>query len=105
MEKTVQMSDFISHALSLLWVKLCYGILLRNVGEQGFKAVHKTVHLITGIYRQRLLNFFSSAHITLISTKDMKYCMVPIRTSQAAQQQKNKCNFGWFVLILSRFSA
>ena len=37
MEKTVQMSDFISYAVSLLWVKLCYGILLRNVmfGEQG----------------------------------------------------------------------
>ena len=33
-------------------------------GEQGFKAVH----LITEIYRQRLLNFFSSAYITLIST-------------------------------------
>ena len=23
--------DFISYAVSLLWVKLCYGILLRNV--------------------------------------------------------------------------
>ena len=29
--KTVQMSDFISYAVSLLWVRLCYGILLRNV--------------------------------------------------------------------------
>ena len=30
-KKTVQMSDFISYAVSLLCVKLCYGILLRNV--------------------------------------------------------------------------
>ena len=31
MEQTVQMSDFISYTVSLLWVKLCYGILIRNV--------------------------------------------------------------------------
>ena len=49
-------------------------------GEQGFKAFHKTVHLITEIYRQRLLNFFSSAYITPISTKDIKYSMIPIRS-------------------------
>ena len=30
-KKTVQMSDFISYVVSLLCVKLCYGILLRNV--------------------------------------------------------------------------
>ena len=40
------MSDFISHAVSLLWVKLCYGILLvkKCAGEQGFNAVYETVH-------------------------------------------------------------
>ena len=31
MEKTVQMSDFFSYAVSFLFVKLCYGVLLRNV--------------------------------------------------------------------------
>ena len=35
MEKTVQISDFISYAVSLLWVKLCYDILLRNVWRAG----------------------------------------------------------------------
>ena len=69
-------------------------------GEQGFKAVHKTIHLITEIYRQRLLNFFSSAYITLIITKDMKYCMVPIRTSQAAQQQNKLMQF---LLVCANF--
>ena len=70
-------------------------------GEQGFKAVHKTVHFITEIYRQSLLNFFSSAYITLICTKDIKYCMVPIRT-WPHNNRTNLCNF-WFVLILGCF--
>ena len=30
-KKTVQIRDFISYAVSLVWVKLCYNILLRNV--------------------------------------------------------------------------
>ena len=33
--------------------------------------------------------FVSSAYITLISTKDIKYCMVPIRTSQAHNNRTN----------------
>ena len=45
MEKTVQMSDFISNVVSLWWVKLCDGILLRIYGMQGFKAVHKMLNL------------------------------------------------------------
>ena len=38
MAKTVQMSDFISYAVSLLWVKLCYGILLRNMWRAEFQS-------------------------------------------------------------------
>ena len=38
LEKTVQMSDFISHAVSLLRVKLCYGSLLRNVWSAGLQS-------------------------------------------------------------------
>ena len=39
-EKTVQMSDFHSYAVLLLWVKLCYGIyiLLRNVWRAGLQS-------------------------------------------------------------------
>ena len=37
-KKTVQMSDIISHAVSLLWVKLCYSILLRNVWRVGLQS-------------------------------------------------------------------
>ena len=35
--------------------------------------------------------FFSSAYITLLSTKDIKYCMVP--TYLAAQQQNKLIQF------------
>ena len=40
MEKTVQMSDFHSYAVLLLWVKLCYGIniLLRNKWRAGLQS-------------------------------------------------------------------
>ena len=38
MEKTVQMSNFISYAVSLQWVKLCYGILLRNIWTAGLNS-------------------------------------------------------------------
>ena len=38
MEKTVQISDFISDAVSLLWVKLSYDILLRNVWKAGLES-------------------------------------------------------------------
>ena len=37
MKKTVQMNDFISYTVSLLWVKLRYGILLRNVRRAGLQ--------------------------------------------------------------------
>ena len=37
-EKTVQISGFISYAVSLLWVKLCYDILLRNVCRAGLQS-------------------------------------------------------------------
>ena len=38
MEKTVQMSNSISYAVSLLWLELCYGILLRNVWRAGLQS-------------------------------------------------------------------
>ena len=38
MEKTVQISDFISYVVSLLWVKLCYDILLRNVWREELQS-------------------------------------------------------------------
>ena len=51
-------------------------------GEQRFRTVHKTVHLVK-IYRQRLLNFFSSAYVTLLSTTGYKvlYGTYPGRTT------------------------
>ena len=47
MEKTVQMSDLISYAVSLLRLKLCYRQFTKKLyGERGFKAVHKTINLV-----------------------------------------------------------
>ena len=56
------MSDFISYAVSLLgmWVKLSYGVYR----EQGFKAVHKTVHLVKFVSKG--CSIFVSAYATLL---------------------------------------
>ena len=59
-------------------------------GEQGFKAVNKTVHLVKFIGEGYSI-FFSCAYITLLSTKDIKYCIVP--TYLAAQQQNKLIQF------------
>ena len=37
-KNTVQMIDFNSYVVLLLWVKLCYGILLRNVWRAGLQS-------------------------------------------------------------------
>ena len=55
-------------------------------GEQGCKAVHETVHLVK-FKGKGCSFFFLSAYITLLSTKDIKYCMVP---KYLAAQQQNK---------------
>ena len=56
MEKTVHMRDFISYAVSLLWVKLCYGASLRNVWRVGLQNCSQN-DAFGLIYTQRLLNF------------------------------------------------
>ena len=59
-------------------------------GEQGFKAIQKTVHLVKFIGKGCSICFLS-AYITLLSTKDIKYCKVPMYL--AAQQQNKLIQF------------
>ena len=60
-------------------------------GEQGFIAVHETVQFGL-IYKQRLLYFFSSAYVTLLSTTGYKVLKFSSRIHMVylAAQQQNK---------------
>ena len=61
-------------------------------GEQGFIAVHEMVHLIKFIGKLRLLNFFSSAYVTLLSITGYKVLtyLSWIHMVYLAAQQQNK---------------
>ena len=88
MEKTVQMSGFISYAASyLLWVKL----FDKMSGEQGSIAVRGTVHLVKFIGKGCSISFLS-AYVTLLSTTGYKVLKYSSRIHMVylAAQQKNK---------------
>ena len=79
-KKTVQMSDFNSFAVLLLWVKLCYGILLRNVWRAGLQSCSwKGWSMVFGVLTLRYL------------VQQGEYCIVP--TYLAAQQQNKLTQF------------
>ena len=91
------MSDFISHAVSLLWVKLSYGILLRLCMESSASELFIRRCIWLKFIGKGCSIFFPVLMLRYLVLQDIKYCMVP---TLAAQQQ----NFR-YVLMLVCFSA